>query len=75
MEDRWLKRKRVRVHRRGSGRERKRESLMEGTCEIIYAANTSYQCGLEMFYGNMPSPVLSECGFLEGGEQKAVAGS
>ena len=53
--------------------ERKRESLMEGTCKIIHAANTSYQCVLETFYGNMPSPVLYEC--LEGGEQKAVAGS
>lgn len=52
-----------------------REFPMEGTGEIIYAANTSYQCGLETFYGNMPSPVLYECGSLEGGEQKAVAGS
>lgn len=52
-----------------------RESPMEGTGEIIYAANTSYQCGLETFYGNMPSPVLYQCGSLEGGEQKAVAGS
>lgn len=73
MEDRWLKRNRVGVHRRGSGEGR--EFPMEGTGEIIYAANTSYQCGLETFYGNMPSPVLYECGSLEGGEQKAVAGS
>lgn len=33
----------------GTGRERKREPLMEGTGEIMHVANTSYQFGLECF--------------------------